>query len=145
MQTVPGLQVFNQESSLHAQFSPAAGSLTRTFLRARSALFHRICALLLLHHEVSQVRYAVARFESDGIKSERAKINLAAPKPILCFPSISSRRKKSVALKLLLDRHSPSHVRVNTAVANLPQFAESFRCPKEAKLNLNAEERCALW
>ena len=74
------------------------------------------------------------------MERERAKINLAAPKPIFCF-----HRKKSVALKLLLDRHSPSHVRVNTAVANLPQFAESFRCPKESKLNLNAEERCSLW
>ena len=50
-----------------------------------------------------------------------------------------------MALKLLLDRHSPSHVRVNTAVANLPQFAQSFRCPKESKLNLNAGDRCSLW
>ena len=58
MQTVPGLQVFNEETSLHAQFSLAAGSLTRTFLRARSALFHRVCALLLLHDEVSQVHRA---------------------------------------------------------------------------------------
>ena len=50
-----------------------------------------------------------------------------------------------MALKLLLDRHSPSHVRVNTAVANLPQFAESFNCPETAELNLDAGDRCSLW
>ena len=50
-----------------------------------------------------------------------------------------------MALKLLLDRHSPGHVRVNTAVANLPQFAESFNCPATSKLNLDAKDRCSLW
>ena len=50
-----------------------------------------------------------------------------------------------MALKLLLDRHSPSHVRVNTAVANLPQFAASFNCPETSRLNLNEEDRCSLW
>ena len=57
VQIVPGLQVFNDEEIpllLHARFAIEAGSLTRTFLRARSALFHRICALLLLHDEVGR-------------------------------------------------------------------------------------------
>ncbi len=50
-----------------------------------------------------------------------------------------------MALNLLLDRHSPSHVRVNTAVSNLPQFAEAFHCGKSSSLKLDAKDRCSLW
>jgi putative endopeptidase len=55
------------------------------------------------------------------------------------------RRKRSMALNLLLDRHSPSYVRVNTAVSNLPQFAEAFECADSAALKMDTMERCSLW
>lgn len=57
----------------------------------------------------------------------------------------SSITKKSMELHLLMNQHSPSHVRVNTAVGNLPEFAEAFQCPINSALRLPPEKRCSLW
>lgn len=57
----------------------------------------------------------------------------------------SNRKRRATELYLQMDRHSPSRVRVNTAMSNLPEFAEAFKCAPKAKLVLDDEERCTLW
>ena len=57
----------------------------------------------------------------------------------------SATRAKAMDLYLMTDRHSPSHVRVNTAVANLPEFAELFQCKEGSSLKLPSDERCLIW
>lgn len=57
----------------------------------------------------------------------------------------SSTREKAMHLYLLTDRHSPSHVRVNTAVSNLKEFAEAYNCKPQSALVLQDEKRCMLW
>ena len=41
------------------------------------------------------------------------------------------------------DGHFPGPWRVNVPFANMPQFAEDFKCKKES--NLNPEKRCTIW
>eukprot|EP00095_Tigriopus_kingsejongensis_P004587 maker-scaffold715_size107919-snap-gene-0.18 protein:Tk04587 transcript:maker-scaffold715_size107919-snap-gene-0.18-mRNA-1 annotation:"GM23001" len=56
----------------------------------------------------------------------------------------STMKNKAMEIYLQIDHHSPSHVRVNTAVSNLVEFAEAFQCPPESALRLPSEERCSL-
>ncbi len=57
----------------------------------------------------------------------------------------SSTKEKTMDLYLMTDRHSPSHVRVNTAVSNLQEFAEAWQCQDGATLKLSQADRCSLW
>jgi endothelin-converting enzyme len=48
-------------------------------------------------------------------------------------------------LRLLVDSHSPNHMRVNNAVSNFPEFARAWKCRKNSPLNLPSSQRCSLW
>jgi len=41
--------------------------------------------------------------------------------------------------------HSPSPYRVNVVLANLPQFANDFKCPLGSRLHPPPEDRCDVW
>ncbi|TRY79150.1 hypothetical protein TCAL_13061 [Tigriopus californicus] len=57
----------------------------------------------------------------------------------------STTKEKATELRLRIGRHSPSHVRVNTAVKNLAEFAEAFNCPSKSALRLSPDKRCSVW
>jgi predicted metalloendopeptidase len=57
----------------------------------------------------------------------------------------SNAKQKALDLSLMVDPHSPNHVRVNTAVGNFPEFSKAFSCHKNALLNLPSSKRCSLW
>jgi endothelin-converting enzyme len=43
------------------------------------------------------------------------------------------------------DPHSPNRYRVDGTVYNIPEFAEAFKCSKNAKLNPPREKQCRFW
>jgi predicted metalloendopeptidase len=44
---------------------------------------------------------------------------------------------------LLTDIRAPNEFRVNTLLANYPQFATTFKCPAGA--NMNPATKCTVW
>lgn len=58
---------------------------------------------------------------------------------ILC----TSTTKDQAIASSLSDPHAPANWRVNGAVSNVPQFAEAFKCSKQA--TLNPKKRCVIW
>ncbi|KAL1758319.1 hypothetical protein FB107DRAFT_258860 [Schizophyllum commune] len=47
--------------------------------------------------------------------------------------------------RIRTDPHSPNVWRVQGTVFNIPEFAEAFKCPKNATLNPPMEKRCIFW
>lgn len=41
--------------------------------------------------------------------------------------------------------HTPSHLRVNGALRNQPEFAATFKCPIGSEMNPEYEKRCLVW
>ena len=40
----------------------------------------------------------------------------------------SVAKKEAIEVQLKTDSHSPDHLRINLALANMPAFAEAFKC-----------------
>lgn len=55
----------------------------------------------------------------------------------------STTKRKAMDLSLLLNRHSPAHIRINTAVSNLPEFSTAFQCTENSALR--PSDTCSLW
>jgi endothelin-converting enzyme/putative endopeptidase len=43
------------------------------------------------------------------------------------------------------DPHAPGRFRVDGTLANLPEFAQAFRCAADSKMVRPAEKRCTVW
>jgi len=57
----------------------------------------------------------------------------------------SNARPESAVQLIRVDPHSPTRWRVDGTLANVPEFAEAFKCKKGAKLNPPNKERCIFW
>ncbi|KAI6213063.1 hypothetical protein M3Y94_00105200 [Aphelenchoides besseyi] len=44
---------------------------------------------------------------------------------------------------LLTDNHAPNFARINEALANYPEFAKAFKCPRGSRMN--PMKKCAIW
>jgi len=51
----------------------------------------------------------------------------------------------SAVQRVLGDPHSPNRFRVDGTLRNIPEFAETFKCSKHAKLNPPNKDRCMFW
>jgi putative endopeptidase len=47
--------------------------------------------------------------------------------------------------RALTDPHAPGPARVNLTVSNMPEFADAWSCPADAKMVRKAGERCDIW
>jgi endothelin-converting enzyme len=65
----------------------------------------------------------------------------------ISFARIWARNMKPEAAiqRIWTDPHSPTRYRVEGTVSNIPEFAEAFKCSKNAKLNPPREKRCIFW
>ncbi|KIL69617.1 hypothetical protein M378DRAFT_184036 [Amanita muscaria Koide BX008] len=65
----------------------------------------------------------------------------------ISFARIWARNMKPEAAvqRIRTDPHSPTRYRVDGTVFNIPEFADAFKCPKNAKLNPPQEKRCIFW
>ena len=54
-------------------------------------------------------------------------------------------RPETTRLRLKTDPHSPPYLRVNAPLANLPEFAEAWGAPADAKMMRPAVERVSIW
>jgi endothelin-converting enzyme/putative endopeptidase len=54
-------------------------------------------------------------------------------------------REEELRLRAVTDRHSPARFRVNGPLANLPEFAEAFRCAEGTPMVRAAASRCEVW
>lgn len=59
------------------------------------------------------------------------------------YCSVYSAKDMSYILKF--DEHAPDSVRVMASVANHPEFAKVFQCPKKSPMYLDEASRCKLW
>jgi predicted metalloendopeptidase len=57
----------------------------------------------------------------------------------------SSMRPEMAVQRVRNDVHSPSHVRVNAAVQNSPEFAEAFKCAAQEPKAMDPAEKCQIW
>jgi predicted metalloendopeptidase len=53
--------------------------------------------------------------------------------------------RTSVAMIRRYDEHPPDRIRVNATLANMPEFARAFDCPKGAPMVRPQLERCSAW
>ena len=51
--------------------------------------------------------------------------------------------KKSAELQLMNDFHSPSHARVVLSLANFDEFAKTYNCPVNSRMN--PKDKCITW
>jgi len=65
----------------------------------------------------------------------------------ISFARIWARSMKPAAAvqRIRTDAHSPTRFRVDGTVSNMPEFAEAFKCSKNAKLNPPNDDRCIFW
>ncbi|KAJ3726361.1 hypothetical protein DFJ43DRAFT_1195956 [Lentinula guzmanii] len=65
----------------------------------------------------------------------------------ISFARVWARSMKPAAAvqRIRTDPHSPSKFRVDGTVSNIPEFAEAFKCPSNAKLNPPPEKQCVFW
>jgi predicted metalloendopeptidase len=54
-------------------------------------------------------------------------------------------REEELRLRAVTDHHSPARFRVNGPLANLPEFAETFRCAEGTPMVRAAANRCEVW
>lgn len=54
-----------------------------------------------------------------------------------------SNTKQSLMQEVLNDPHSPHKVRVIGTLSNSPEFASTFKCPKNSPMN--PEDKCIIW
>jgi len=54
-----------------------------------------------------------------------------------------AQRPAQVRHRVLTDPHSPPQARVNVVFSNMPDFAQDWGCPAEAKMN--PRKRCSVW
>ncbi|KAM6500650.1 endothelin-converting enzyme-like 1-like [Amanita muscaria] len=54
-------------------------------------------------------------------------------------------KPEAAVQRIRTDPHSPTRYRVDGTVFNIPEFADAFKCPKNAKLNPPQEKRCIFW
>jgi putative endopeptidase len=62
-----------------------------------------------------------------------------------CRVWCSSSRKKDIIQRLLIDEHSPSLLRVNGIVKNIPEFYEAFNIKETDELYLEPDKRAKIW